>query len=81
MANINDRKYNLVTLIPKDKEERKDFWNFRFDDMIEIWIWTCIFEGVFWLGVLFSLIWSQGKLELIRLFLYTGIFAMTIIIQ
>ena len=46
------KRYSLVILRPTSNEERKLFWEFRCDDIVEMFDFKCIFNVLLFLGFL-----------------------------
>ena len=49
-----NKRYSLATLRPTSNEERKLFWEFRCDDIIEMYDFKCIFSILLFLGFLIN---------------------------
>ena len=56
ICDTTDLKYSIITLLPKDKEERKLFWDFRCQDISQLLPFFVGYNALFWTVYLFGYI-------------------------
>ena len=51
-----NRKYSILTLSPRLNEDREEFWEFRVEDVTEMFVYSVVFGAILWITILLSLI-------------------------
>ena len=73
---MENYKYSKYSLKPVDTEDRKLFWRFRVDDILDLFQFVCIVETIWFLGYTASLINEVSKKHMGMVFLQTIVITM-----
>ena len=68
---LKNYKYNFFTLTPKLKEDRQTFWDFRIDDIAEMFPYYVGFGILFWVLYLINYLGNPTKVLLIQFFIFS----------
>ena len=63
------RKYSLITLTPKEENDRKLFWNFKVDEMRSSVLMFTIFATATWVVVAINFLLFDTKKEIAKPFI------------
>ena len=76
----NNQQYNLVTLNPKAKEDKKQFWSFRAEDVTEMFSFYFAFGILIWILFILRIFAEDEDAQLQKFIIYSVILFLKFIV-